>query len=46
MSYAADIEYIEDLLEEFDLAPTSKIGDLLVLLEDADSENAEDDQEE
>jgi hypothetical protein len=44
--YVADIEYIEDLLEEFDLAPNNKIDELLGALEEADAEDAEDDGEE
>jgi hypothetical protein len=43
MSYVADIVYIEDLLEEFDLAPNNKIDELLGALEDADAENVGDD---
>ena len=41
MPYVADIEYVEDLLEEFNLTPKDKIADLLDVLEDAVADDEE-----
>ena len=41
MSYAADIQYIEDLLEEFDLNKTHTISRLLDALHAEGADNKE-----
>jgi hypothetical protein len=38
MAYVADIEYVEDLMDEFDLDPNDKIADLLEVLEDVNGQ--------
>jgi hypothetical protein len=42
-----DLEYVEDLLTDFDLRPTDKIADLIEALEaeDSDDESGDDEDE-
>ncbi len=42
MAYTADIEYLEDLLGEFNLSPNQKISALMDALENADAEETDD----